>query len=143
MQETRTVREAARGVLKKGWDLSLPVNPALLAEKLGMSVCDDPSLGEGSCSYLPENKTIFIRKQDSIPHMRYAIARGLAQAVSGKQARTPEMQIEFAQELLMPVVAMRTSVEISNLNVDGLLERFDVPREKLVLRLWQLGYLDD
>lgn len=131
----------ASDILEQFWDLSLPVNPIAIAQKMGISVYY--SENKASEYYNTKTKEIFIQEYESSAKQRFAIASKLGYAIFLQDPykrflRTRESLQQFVNTLLMPSLALRTMVEQRNMQFSELCSTFDVPEEVMADRLFEL-----
>ena len=139
---------AAAVSLTRYWDLKIPVDPALIAKKMGISAFYSDKLGKLSSFYDAVSKKILISEHESKTYQRFAVAHELGHAVLGhgtirgkkRQYSLPKEQAanSFAAALLMPEIAVRTMVEQRGLGFKELCKTFDVSEEMMGRRLIDL-----
>ena len=140
---------AASAVLEQFWDLSLPVDPIKIAQKMGISVYYSEGPDELSGFYNDETKEIFIQEKKTSTRQRFSVAHELGHAVLGHGTRQrakispydPKERAanQFAATLLMPSLAVRTMVEQRNMQFAELCSTFDVSEQAMAIRLMELG----
>lgn len=153
-------RSEAKKVISAYWqDGTVPVDPAALAIKMGVSVLADAHMEE-SGHYEPNGLNgrplIAYNPNESSTRQRFTIAHELGHHILGHGARnrdTPEHftmtnrdQAEvgankFAASLLMPDDYLKAVIDVRNIrNVDRLAGIFNVSRTAMIYRLKELGY---
>ena len=140
---------AAGITLRRYWDLDLPVDPVIIAKKMGILVYYSDDLDESSGFYDAESKAILIAEHKNKTRQRFSIAHELGHIVLGHitsaQSRqhysVPNEQAanRFAATLLMPDLAVSTLVEQRGLGFDELCHTFDVSERAMGIRLMELG----
>lgn len=149
-------REQARQIHRQYWDYSLPLNPIVIANKMGIRVYASSSLGNLGGYYDAEKKSIVINSDDSFVRQRFSIAHELGHCTLGHGSSPRDNSKEynrnnyvpkeyeanlFAAELLMPEDAIRVMVEQRNLCFSELCEKFGVSTDAIRIRLETLGYI--
>lgn len=145
--------EMAKMLLTEYWDYSLPINPIMFANKLGIKVYKQNSTTDtGSGNYDHENKKIYVNINEPSVRQRFTVAHELGHALLHKKScdRTGikydlgNYQIEeveanrFAAELLIPREALQTFLPMG-LSFNQLCAKFDVSGEAMNIRLKRLG----
>lgn len=152
---------SARDVLSSYWDDgSLPVDPAYIAAKMGISVMADPNLG-GSGHYEPRGTKsgeplITYDPTENIVRQRFTIAHELGHHALGHGSRdrdTPEnftmgfndpIEIaanKFAAQLLMPKNFVHALIQVRGIrSLERLASFFKVSKAAMRYRLKDLGY---
>lgn len=145
--------QVAKDILLQHWDNSLPVNPVIIANRLGINVVYGKVM-ELSGYFDAENQTIYIDENDSLTKQRFTIAHEIGHAVlnHGSSPRTKitytqdnyyfkEFQANlFAAELLMPLNILNYMVRETKLTIPEMASNFSVSLQALEIRLKRLGY---
>ena len=136
---TRNPERSARNLLAKFWDLKIPVNPVILAEKLGLAVYEDTeSVGPIKALYDKEDLSITIISKQSLPEKRYAIASGICKHII--PGATKNETTRFIGALLIPTEPFEFLMKTKT--YQELLESFGVPEFLIVYRFnqyWRFG----
>lgn len=149
----------ARKLLDQYWDGRLPVNPARLAEAMGVRVISDPSLGALSGKYEVEDgiPTIRFNPNEPLVRQRFTLAHELGHHVlaHGKAFRDPVAHFSidnfdpdevaanrFSAELLMPADIIEQQISTTKkATISGLASMFAVSEVAMRFRLKNLGWL--
>ena len=148
--------DAAQIILNGNWDLSLPVNPVDIAQKLGLQVYYGSDMENLAGYFDQEKNSIYINETDTLSRQRFSIAHEIGHAVLGHGSSPRRNDVtyskftykkkeneanRFATSLLMPEVAVRTCIEQSNMKFPELCKTFGVSERAMGIRLVELGYL--
>ena len=153
-----TPAEAARAILAKQWDGTIPVDPVKISKSLGVSVFAAPSLGvSGDFRELEGKPVIRINSTEPVKRQRFTAAHELGHYVlkHGANFRDPTQNFSldyfvpeeveanrFAAELLMPSDAVRYVFENEKFSgLTGIADKFNVSHIAMKLKLIELGYL--
>lgn len=150
---------AARRILEQYWDGSIPVDPAAIANAMGVSVFAHDAL-DVSGMYQEDRAgrpEIHFSRAEHPVRQRFTIAHELGHHVlgHGPNFRDPAKHFSlayfvpeeseanrFAAELLMPEDAVRYVFEREGVStLEGLSRRFAVSGVAMKLRLTNLGYI--
>jgi len=150
---------SAEKILKENWDNTLPVNPAAIAGKMGITVIADPTLGEASGGYEPAQgdspPIIRFNPLEAIVRQRFTVAHEIAHHVLGHGARHRDTSAnftlsadpheveanKFAAELLMPEEDVHALILVKKIcRVAELASKFNVSKLAMKYRVEKLGY---
>ena len=146
----------ATEVLTCYWNLQLPVNPTLIATKMGVRVVFQPSAENGRFEIEPDGPAIYICVSDPPARQRFAIShlighwqlghgnsfKDLEENFSTHAASYLERQANsFATSLLMPRSQVISLARSGMHNIDGLARMFGVSRIAMDYRLKNLGLI--
>lgn len=150
-------------ILNEHWENGrIPIDPAQIAAKMGISVMADPLL-EASGHYEPTGRhgkaLIVYNPSESAVRQRFTIAHELGHHILQHGARdrdTPKNFVvgnsdpkevsanKFAAKLLMPSDYLRSVVEVRGIHsLDTLASMFNVSRSAMAYRLKELNYAFD
>lgn len=152
----------ASQILNQVWNNSIPVDPILIARKMGANVYSSKSIGYEGDFFLHKGKpTIVYRPSSSSFHDRFVIAHELGHFVfahSSKKRGTCDTLANFvlensnpaereanrfAVELLMPESVVYFAVcEAGLITVKDLADYFDVSTRSVRIRLKTIGLLN-
>lgn len=150
--------QAARDVLQRHWDGSLPVDPAQIALSMGIEVMDDPFL-DHSGHYLRnagEGPLIIYNSSEPRVRQKFTIAHELGHHVNGDDdvprdtsaqfSSTSRSPIEaaanrFAAALLMPAEHVRYLANKRGATLAFLASQFGVSTVAMQYRLKNLGII--
>lgn len=158
----KSASEHAKGILLKYWDGGIPVDPIVVARRLGIDVQADQSLaaqglsgvfsrnqhGDPSCRYNPNEPEV---------RQRFTVAHEIGHLVFGHKGelfRDPKQNFSldsydpseaacnrFAAELLMPEIAVKHFIMEDNIHdVKALADKFGVSEVAMQYRLADLGW---
>lgn len=145
----------ARKVLLEHWNDSLPVDPVIIANKLGIKVFGKTDIN-GSGYFEEETSSIYVNTNEPLVRQRFTVAHELGHAILGHGSSPRESyklynksnyQIqefqanEFAGELLMPYDALNYFFYNTNNNYENLCKIFNVSPQAMNIRLRRLGFL--
>ena len=147
---------AANRVLAQFWDNTIPVNPIVIAQRLGVNVMKNPSM-EYSGAYLIHEgvPTIVFNSSESMTRQRFTVAHELGHhcLMHGTSFRDTSYSFNrhnydpheteannFATELLMPELAVRHE-SLRRTDLLLLSQAFDVSTVAMHIRLERLGIL--
>jgi Zn-dependent peptidase ImmA (M78 family) len=151
-------RKLAQDILRQYWDRKVPVDPAVLAQKMGAKVVGS-DMGEVSgCFTLKEDGPLIqynsteaeVRQRFSIAHelAHYALGHGdafrdTARDFSAAHFDHKEVSANrFASEILMPEAAVMQFIRDEGVNEIGkLARRFNVSEAAMKFRLKRLGWI--
>lgn len=148
----------AQAILEEFWDMTIPVNPAAFAERLGWRVDERTATNQNAATIDPVTRTI--RVDDSLGDVfrRMAIAVALGYIANGdlnaleptdtqthfaqrSERRNAEAEF-FARSLLMPSLAVKVIVDRRGIKDPAKIrEMLGVSSSMLRVRLRELGYL--
>jgi Zn-dependent peptidase ImmA (M78 family) len=155
-------REKAQSTLEAYWGEALPVDPSVIARRLGINV-EVGSLPEGVSGFIrkaPERDAeIYVDADDSLQRQRFTIAHeighfiertivqdvpdedfGFVERRGGKQTVHEFFANEYAANLLMPSDRLRAAHALDS-DAIRLSARFGVSTTAMKLRLDKLGLL--
>lgn len=146
----------AQALLKEFWDMKVPIDPEFFAEKLGLTVVQEP-LGYRSGYLDAARKTIHVNSIECRERQRFTVAHELghyclghgdnannaAARDFGKDYGLAEEAAanKFAAELVMPAIVIRALAE--KMGVDDpikLRKALGVTAPAMYARLSELGY---
>lgn len=145
----------AKKVLLEHWNNSLPVDPVIIANKLGIKVFGKNNLSV-SGYFEQETSSIYVNTNDSLERQRFTVAHELGHAVLGHGSSPRESynlynrsnyQIqefqanEFAGELLMPYESLNYFFYNTSNDFENLCKIFNVSPQAMNVRLRRLGFL--
>lgn len=144
----------ARHYLARYWDGNLPVNPAAIADQVGVSIEGYSGL-EFSGFFNRDNNAIIYNTDEPIVRRRFTVAHELGHFALGHSdaprdkpsnfSASSSSPIEgaanrFAAELLMPAEAVKTVVRAGSMkSVDEMAQAFGVSKLAMTYRLTNLN----
>lgn len=157
--------EVAQAILREYWDLKLPINPEVFAEKLQINIVRTPELKAKSGYFDLEDRTIYVNANEDEARQRFTIAHelghyclghGTSDRVSGDPdwplklqqdaeeiAKKEAAANEFAGELLVPGRKVEELILGQNIwDFKKLVDLFQVSPEAMIFQLDKLGYFD-
>ena len=149
-----TAVEAAKQILERHWDKTLPVNPSAIAYDMKARIEYDPNLSHSGFFNLDANgkPVIYVNPQDSAVRQRFTIFHELGHYVlghgpsprdSGPSSGYDSNEIaanQFAAEMIMPSDAVFLYAAGSN-SVAQMADLFAVSATAMRIRLERLGLL--
>lgn len=147
---------SAKSLLKEYWDLQVPIDPEYFAEKLGLTVIQEP-LGYRSGYLDAAGKTIRVNSTESRVRQRFTVAHELGHYCLGHSSAEQNSAAinfgkdydpakeaaanRFAAELIMPAIAIRALMECRGITDPIELRKvLGVSSVALNIRLTALGY---
>lgn len=151
MQGVQTV-EAAKRVLGRYWDKTLPVNPSAILYAMGVRIVYDPDLSTSGCLDLQGDgkPVIHISPRDTFMQQRFTLFHELGRYVLGhgpvaldfsqNHALVEVMANQFAAEMILPsdVVFLYANGDYS---LARMAQLFNVSEQAMRIRLERLGIL--
>lgn len=161
---TNSAAVAARALLERTWDMTLPVDVESIAKQLGLTISNAP-LGFASGKLDVDENTIYVNQNEAEVRRRFTIAHELGHYVLGhgsafRNAKSTSESFKqpvdwaryyaneiaankFAAELLMPAEAIKVLFDRMNITSSAQLrEILGVSAQALNIRLRVLGYID-
>lgn len=147
----------AQVLLEEFWNCQLPIDPAYIAQRLGLAIKYSRDLGLKSSYLHVENKEICVNASECLELQRFSIAHELGHYCLGHgssfrdpndsqwiQQYDPQKELladQFAADLLMPSLAMKAVIDIrGEKDPVKLRKMFCVSSSAMFVRLKELGY---
>jgi Zn-dependent peptidase ImmA (M78 family) len=146
----------AEQILKDSWDLSLPVDPVLIARKMGIKTAVSTDITtSGQLVEIGANQYKILLREEPAYRQRFTAAHELGHAVLGHGAR-PRVDNygyslfnfdpverdanQFTAALIMPRIAVEHFIDTDS-DLPGMVTRFGVSGQAMQIRLERLGLL--
>ena len=147
---------SVNAILSKHWNGSVPVDPIMIAKRLGADVYASPSLDSEGQLFFEDNKPIIVyRPSGNDGRDRFTIAHEVGHLVlnHGPSLRDTNMDNigvtnfdvkerdanQFAAELLMPEEKIRSAINQGITSFRPLCNHFGVSSSAMCIRLENLG----
>ena len=152
----------ANEILKQYWDETIPVDPVVIANRMGIAVMADPYLGTESGHYLPRgsetgNPLVVYNPREAYVRQRFTVAHELghhalnhgdsprdtsANFTMGANDRREVAANCFAAELLMPAEIVHALIKVRGIRtIEQLASMFNVSKAAMTYRVGNLGYV--
>lgn len=147
-------KDFAKAILIEHWDYSLPVDPVVIANKLGVKIFEDKNL-DVSGYFDSSTNSIYLNTNEPFLRQRFTVAHELGHAVLGHGSsprenskkydknnyQLKEFQAnEFAGELLIPTESLNYYINNTNSHFSDLCSIFLVSDNAMTVKLRRLGY---